>query len=365
MPPSRPDEAVLFPSVPLPWEEALYRSPWCEVLDPTAGWVYTYLRRMAYRGGDGRNTHPAEVRVASACHISISTLRRTLRRLAMIGLVLTYHSFALGAQGAQGANLYVVFDPVAPFHPGQKDAVDRWVAELASTCYRGWTYSIHDAAECGSETPAVGTPPVNLTAPKHPIAPGQIDRGAGQFDRAKDPCLMSLPEVPANTQGSALTPAAGTPSRVVLRQALNELGIQRRTADELLRTFGDTAVAFQLAALRERHPRDPAATLVAAVKGAWGAPPAMLSAIHREHLQQVESEERAAEDRALEAGEQRLARARARLAEMPESERNALEARAHDQLVASGVTPDMRPYTFLRRGLVEGYLAQEEQGGTP
>ena len=117
-----------------------------------------------------------------------------------------------------------------------------------------------------------------------------------------------------------------------LIEKIVERGVSVRVAAQLVAEHPAAAIETQILALEHRRPRDPAATLVSAIRGGWSPPVSLLDVIARQERKVAsETAERAQKARddvqAAEAERTRLEVLK-RFSSMPSHERAFLEARA-------------------------------------
>ena len=123
---------------------------------------------------------------------------------------------------------------------------------------------------------------------------------------------------------------------VLLIERIVEKGVTLRVAAQLVAEHPAAAIEAQLVALEWRKPRDPAATLVTAIREGWSPPATLLDVLNRKR----KDDERTAAERAqrdrddVEAARLKKTRLEAlkRLDSMPADERDRLEARARAEV---------------------------------
>lgn len=133
---------------------------------------------------------------------------------------------------------------------------------------------------------------------------------------------LDLSEAPVEARTEA---AVGEGAAAALIERVTALGVALPAAQLLARAVARDTLELQLDCLAERHPKDPAATLIAAVRGQWKPPAAYLA------LKESEAQAQGAQaSRKRKATREReLAQAQAERVDAEHAENQALDARFH------------------------------------
>ena len=352
---------------PRSWERDLSLPPWDDLLSAPSLFVYRTLRHRAHgaTGPAGLHAYAPLAWISKSCHLSPSTIRRTLRDLATVGLVLTWSSFSLRVSHAQGCNLFSIANPWDPFRAEQIPDIEARISPVLPALHPGWTYALHSGHRAWAGTGAPDLPPGDAPAPSSPPAtPAHSPR----CHLARGGCQAGAPKIPDISSGTrekpqqppmAIGKQAVPPIDAVLLQSLRSLGVAEPVARRLLRDHGADSVQTQLDLLPWRpQPQNPAAFIVAAVRGQYGPPATYTRDQLRRQWDDVREQERSEWARHVAACQSAT----------PDSLSPAVQDPATpgpDALIPSTSPPESPAYALPRQDLVSAFSAGVAQEATP
>ena len=150
----------------------------------------------------------------------------------------------------------------------------------------------------------------------------------------RDATTRTLPRQALNA--TKTPPSAAVADGLLLIEKIVEKGVSVRVAHQLVIEHDAAAIKAQLVALEWRKPRDPAATLVTAIREGWSPPVTLLDVLNRKRKDDertaAERAQRDRDDSAAARLEKTRLEALKRLDSMPADERDRLEARARAEV---------------------------------